>query len=275
MMRTLLIRGLIAGVIAGIAAALFALVAGEPQVDAAIALEEAAAAQTHHHGDFEHSHPDPAAGHTHAEHPEPAAAADDHHAEEPLVSRDIQKFLGMPIAQVAYGAALGGLFALGFAFVYGRFGASSVRAYSAVLAACGFVAVSLVPFVKYPANPPAVGQTGTIGSRIEMYFAFLGISVIVAGIAAYVALVLAERLGRWTAGTLAVAGYAVVITACGLVLPAVNEVPDGFPAPVLWDFRLASLGTLAVLWAVLGLAFGFLVHRALARQPQDAAVAVS
>lgn len=266
MMRTLLIRGLIAGVIAGIAAALFALVAGEPQVDAAIALEEAAAAQTHHHGDFEHSHPDPAAGHTHAEQSQPAVAADDHHGEEPLVSRDIQKFLGMPITQVAYGAALGGLFALGFAFVYGRFGASSVRAYSAVLAACGFVAVSLVPFVKYPANPPAVGQPGTIGSRTEMYFAFLGISVIAAGIAAYVALVLAERLGRWTASTLAVAGYAVVITACGLVLPAVNEVPDGFPAPVLWDFRLASLGTLAVLWAVLGLAFGFLVHRALARR---------
>lgn len=270
MMRTLLIRGLIAGIIAGIAAALFALVVGEPQVDAAIALEEAAAAQTHHHGDFEHSHQG-TPSHTHADQAEPATVPDDHHGEEALVSRDVQKFLGMPIAVVAVGTALGGLFALAFAFVYGRFGASSVRAYSAVLAAGAFVAASLVPFLKYPANPPAVGQPGTIVPRTEMFFAFLSISVIAAGIAAYVAMALSERLGRWTGSTLGVVGYAVVVTACGIALPMVDEVPEGFPATVLWDFRIASLGTIAVLWTVLGLTFGALVHRALAHQPQQAA----
>lgn len=139
MMRTLLIRGLIAGLIAGIAAAAFALLVGEPHVDAAIAFEEANAAGevAHSHGEDRHGHADATEGHDHGQ-----AAAD---AEEPLVSRDIQKFVGMPIAQVAYGAALGGLFSLAFAFVYGRFGPSSTRAYSAVLALGGFVAASLVP----------------------------------------------------------------------------------------------------------------------------------
>lgn len=253
MMRTLLIRGLVAGVLAGIAAALFALVAGEPQVDAAIAIEEAGTAQSHSHAE--------------------APAEGQHTEEEPLVSRDVQKFLGMPIAQVAYGTAIGGLFALAFAFVYGRFGPASVRAYGVSLAAAGFVAVSLVPFLKYPANPPAVGQPGTIGSRTELFFAFLGISVIAAGVAAYIAMAMSERFSRWTANTLGIAGYAVVMTACGLVLPTVNEVSAEFPPSVLWEFRLASLGTLVVLWAVLGVSFAVLVHRALAKRPPETVAA--
>lgn len=235
MMRTLLVRGLIAGLVAGIAAAIFAFFAGEPQVEAAIAIEEATAAAEAGHG----------------------------HEEDPLVSRDIQKSLGLVTANAATGVAIGGLFSLAFAFAYGRFGAFSARAYSAMLAVGAFVAVSLVPFLKYPANPPAVGQPGTIVNRTEVYFAYLAISVIAAGLACYAAKLLAERFGGWTAGALSVGGYLVVMAACGLVMPVVNEVPDDFPATVLWDFRVASLGTLVVLWGALGVAFGALAHRAL------------
>jgi len=35
--------------------------------------------------------------------------------------------------------------------------------------------------------------------------------------------------------------YIAIIIAAGLVLPAVNEVPDEFPAVVLWKFRIAAL----------------------------------
>jgi predicted cobalt transporter CbtA len=44
-------------------------------------------------------------------------------------------------------------------------------------------------------------------------------------------------------------------------MPTVNETPVDFPAAVLWQFRLASLGTQAVLWATLGLLFGWLTDR--------------
>jgi predicted cobalt transporter CbtA len=53
------------------------------------------------------------------------------------------------------------------------------------------------------------------------------------------------------------------MTAVGLALPAVNEVPEQFPAVVLWQFRIASLGAQAIMWATLGLVFGALTERAL------------
>ncbi|MGH3451704.1 MAG: CbtA family protein, partial [Haloechinothrix sp.] len=237
MMRTLLVRGLIAGLIAGIAAAIFAYFVGEPQVDAAIAIEEAGAA--------EHA----AAGH------------DD--GEEAIVSRGVQSTIGLLVAQTGFGIAIGGLFSLAFAFLYGRLGAFSPRAYAAALAAGAFVVIGLVPFVKYPANPPAVGQPGTIASRTELHFGFLAIALLAAGVAVYAAKVLAERHGGWSATIAAGAGYLVVMTACGVLLPVVDEVPADFPATVLWDFRVASLGNLLVLWAVLGLVFGSLAQRTL------------
>ena len=37
--------------------------------------------------------------------------------------------------------------------------------------------------------------------------------------------------------------YVVVVAVAGLLLPAVNEVPDQFPAALLWRFRIASIGS--------------------------------
>lgn len=244
-MRTLLVRGLIAGLIAGIAAAVFAFFVGEPQVDAAIAIEEAAAAAAHEHG------------------------------EEELVSRGVQSTVGLLTAQAAFGVAFGGLFALVFAFVYGRFGGYSARAYSAALAAGAFVVVNLVPFLKYPGNPPAVGTPSTITERTELHFSYLAISLLAAGVAIYAAKVLAERHGGWAASSAAAAGYVTVMTVCGVLFPAAEKVTDGFPATVLWEFRLASLGTLLVLWVSLGLVFGVLVQRALTTTAPAKAESVS
>jgi Probable cobalt transporter subunit (CbtA) len=61
-----------------------------------------------------------------------------------------------------------------------------------------------------------------------------------------------------------VAFYIVIGTLAGLLLPAVNEVPDGFPAVVLWQFRMAAFGAQPIMWSTLGLLFGALTQRALA-----------
>ena len=58
------------------------------------------------------------------------------------------------------------------------------------------------------------------------------------------------------------------MTIAYLAPPAVNEVPGDIAAVVLWRFRLASLGTQAVLWATLGLLFGALTERSLAAAQQ-------
>ena len=231
MVRALLVRGMLVGVLAGMFASGFAWTFGEPQVDLAISFEQ-------------HMHQ--MAG----EAPEPE-----------LVSRAVQSTVGLLTGIVVYGCALGGIFALVFAYAYGRIGRLSPRATAAVLAATGFITLILVPQIKYPANPPAIGDPVTIGPRTALYFTMLVISVISAIAALSTGRQLAHRLGVWNSALVGGAAYAIAIIAGMLVLPPVNEVPSDFSATTLWNFRLASLGIEAVLWTVLALAFGVLAER--------------
>jgi Probable cobalt transporter subunit (CbtA) len=113
-----------------------------------------------------------------------------------------------------------------------------------------------VPELKYPANPPAIGAPETIGSRTALYFTMLAVSILAMILAATLALAFSARLGSWNAALVSAAVFVAVAGVAALALPPVDEVPVNFPASVLWNFRLASIGARAVLWAVLGLAFG-------------------
>jgi predicted cobalt transporter CbtA len=240
-MRTfgsLLVRGLIVGLFAGLLAGTFAYVTGEPRVDAAIAIEEAGAAHSHDHGGSA----------------EPAAEE-----EQPLVSREGQK-AGLFLATSLYGVALGGLFAVAFTLLRRKLRTGN-DAYAALgLAAAGFVGIVLVPFLKYPPNPPAVGDPDTITRRTVTYLLTLviGLLAVWAGVA----------LSRWAAryGEVArlaggVVGLVVTVVAAYLILPRINEVPETFPATLLWQFRFASLGTQATLWLLLGFGYAVAVDR--------------
>jgi predicted cobalt transporter CbtA len=233
--RTLLVRGMLVGLAAGVLAYLFATLFGEAQIGHAIAFENA---QTRAAGEA---------------------------AQPELVSRTVQSTLGLATAVLVYGAAFGGLFALAFAIAYGRIGRFGVRATSALVALVGFATVEVVPFVKYPANPPAIGNPDTIGRRTALYFLMIVISVASAVVAVYLGRRLAPRFGSWDATLLAVAAFVVFIAAVLYVLPTVDEVPADFPATVLWRFRLASLGTQLVVWTTFGLLFGALTERSLQR----------
>lgn len=244
MMGALLLRGMLVGVLAGTLAFCFLKIVGEPAVDRAIAFEsqqEAAKEHAEAHADM--------AGHE-APPPEPE-----------LVSRAVQAGIGLFTGVVLYSAALGGLFALAFAASYGRIAAFSPRAISALLAGLGFVAVYAVPIVKYPANPPSVGEPGTIGARTALYFAMIALSLAATILAGMLRKRLRARHGAWNATLLAAGAYLAVMVAIGLGLPAVNEVPDAFPAVVLWQFRIAAMGAQCILWATLGLAFGAAAER--------------
>ncbi|ANN19910.1 hypothetical protein SD37_32705 [Amycolatopsis orientalis] len=252
MMRTLLVRGMLAGLVAGVLATLFAYFFGEPSVETAIGLEGTAA----------HSHSAPDA------HSEPGAHehAAPEAAEEELVTRGVQSTVGLLTGVGLYGVAVGGLFSLAFAFVYGRLGTLRPRVTAALLTGGAFVVVFLVPFLKYPGNPPAVGQAGTIGSRTSLYFGFVALSLLIGILAAAFGRKLADKLGAWRGGLIAAGGYLVLISVAAALLPSIDEVPTGFPGSTLWSFRIASVGTQVVLWAALGLTFGALVEKALARK---------
>ncbi|PDT01284.1 hypothetical protein CO666_26655 [Rhizobium chutanense] len=234
MVGNLLLRGMLAGLIAGILVFAFAHTFGEPLVDAAIAFEEASAQ---------------AAGEA---------------AEPELVSRATQAGPGLFIGVMAYSIAVGGLFSLAFAFVHGRLSSLSPRGTSAVIAVAAFVAIVLVPGIKYPANPPAVGNPDTIGVRTELFFLMIVVSL--AALIAAVALSrrLSGRFGLWNGAIIAGVAYLIFIGLVLYLLPPINEVPENFSALVLWRFRTTTLAMHAILWAALGLAFGALAERQLA-----------
>lgn len=244
MVRTLLVRGMLVGILAGLLSFGFLKLYGEPQVDRAISFETQM--------DLAKEAAERAKGVAVAEQPE-------------LVSRKVQAGLGLFTAVMVYCTAFGGLFGLAFAFAYGRVpGAFTPQAVSLMLAAAGFVAVYLVPNLKYPANPPSVGDPQTIGMRTALYFIMIAISIAaMIGAIAFKRLLVA-RFGDWNATVVVAAYYIVIVVAAGLLLPAVNEVPVEFPAVVLWKFRVASIGAQFIMWATFGVLFGVLAERAFA-----------
>lgn len=231
----LLVRGMLVGLFAGILAFGFAKVFGEPQVDKAIAFEELMA-QMHHEA-----------------------------PEEALVSREVQSTIGLFTGIAVYSISLGGIFALVFAYSVGRIGAISPRGLAALLALAAFVTLIFVPELKYPANPPSVGDPETIKQRTTLFFLMLLVSIVMAVIAVNTARKLIPAVGVWGGSMAAIALYIVVMAIAGFLFPAINEVPADFSAVVLWQFRVASLGIQVVIWTTTGLAFGWLTERALKR----------
>lgn len=233
MVGRLLARGMVAGIAAALLTFVFAKLFGEPQVALAIAFE---AAQ------------DAAAGNA----PEPE-----------IVSRAVQASYGLLTAVLMYGAAYGGMFAIVFALAYKRLNLSSPRALALLLAGVGFLTFVLIPDLKYPPNPPAVGLEETIGLRTGMYFAMVGIAIAISMISLLVGRALSAPLGRWNGALCGIGlGIALVVVA-QFGLPDINEVPDNFPAIVLWRFREAAIGMQLVMWSTLGLLFGALAEKLL------------
>jgi Probable cobalt transporter subunit (CbtA) len=231
--RALLVRGMLVGVVAGLLALAFSRLFGEGPINQAIAFENARAAPG-------------------MDDPEP-------------VSRAVQSTLGLGVAVLVYGAAIGGIVALAFAVAYGRLGRLSARATAALVAATGFVTVYLVPFLKYPAGPPSVGNPDTIGRRTTLYFLMILIAVAAAAGVVLVGRPRVPAWGTWNATLFGIGAFLAVVAVAAAILPRVDEVPADFSATVLWRFRLASLGTQLVLWTTLGLLFGALTERAARR----------
>ncbi|MEO8756170.1 MAG: CbtA family protein [Devosia sp.] len=239
MARNFLIRGMICGIAAGLIVFLYARLFGEPSVAGAIGFEEQLAhlaGEAHEHG-------------------------------EEIVSRDVQSGWGLFVGVMVFGTAIGGLFSLLYAYAWGRVGKLGARATAALLAGASFVSVYLVPFLKYPANPPSIGNPDTIGTRTGLYFGMVVISVIAMVASLNLGRSLVKRLGVWNAAIAGGAIYLLLVIIVGALMPVINEVPDAFPATLLWSFRTSALAMQLILWAGIGLLFGELTQRSLAASP--------
>lgn len=241
MTKDLLWRGMLAGILAALLATLFARVLAEPQIDLAIGYET-----SHQVHDM--------------------SAAMGAHDDEELVSRATQKGVGLFTALALYGAAVGGIFSLAFAYGYGRFGQIGPRSFALLLAGLAFLLVVIVPGIKYPQTPPAVGKHETVGLRTAAYFGMILLSLGSAVIAGKLRGILVRSMRGTDATLLSAGAYVALVTIGQFLLPTIDEVPADFPATLLWNFRIASIATQALLWATIGIAFGLWAERVLQRR---------
>lgn len=271
MERALILRGLIAGALGGLLAFVFARIFAEPLIDRAIAYEDGRGAAQ--------DALDRAAG---FEIPVTEGGA--------VVTRAVQANLGLGVGMVLFGLAMGALFAVAYALCLGRTGMIRPRPLALLLAAAGFVTVFLVPFLKYPANPPAVGTDSTVRDRAGLFLLLLVVAVFAAVLATVIGQRLRPRCGTWNAALLAGGGFVAVVAVVMLALPPLghldanavagseraSETPrplldadgtivyPGFPADVLAEFRIYSVGAQLLFWSALALVFAPLAERALA-----------
>ncbi|MBI2219224.1 MAG: CbtA family protein [Candidatus Rokubacteria bacterium] len=228
----LLKAAVLAGLIAGVAVSIFHLTLAEPVIEQAIRLEEQRSR---------------ASGASHG---------------EPLVSRAVQK-VGLVVGLLLYGAIWGLLFGVAYRLLERHVEAASVAVRGAFVAGLVGWSVALFPFLKYPANPPAVGDPATIADRQALYFGFVALSIAGLALALAVRRIVApvkaqlgiERLSR----PLALGVYMLYLSALYVLMPA-NPDPVEVPAGLVWTFRGISFAGLALFWAVLAVAFARLAR---------------
>jgi predicted cobalt transporter CbtA len=260
MIASILARGMMAGVIAGFVCFFFVKAFGEPSIERAMRFESGVASEAGS-PDHEHAGNDALSGHEQSE-----VTTGHAHSDEGGVTRATQTGIGLFIGIILYSTAFGGLFSIAFVSLQGRLGAIGPRATAGILALVGFLAIYAVPGIIYPANPPAVGDANTIRVRTALYFIAVAISLAGVLLAAALRRRLDSSLGQGCATAISGVAYLAMMSVVSLMLPRFNEIPDGFPLDALWSFRLASFGTQAIMWLVLGLVFGALADSALRPQ---------
>jgi hypothetical protein len=265
--RAIVGRAVAAGAAGGVVAFAFARVFAEPLIGAAI--------------DYEGERGE-------AENGLAVAAGQTPAAEGPEVfSRTVQSWPGIATGMILAGVAIGLLFAVVYAVAQQRT-TLRPRVLALVIAGLGFLALYLTPFVKYPANPPAVGHDDTIGDRSGLYLVMVVGSVLFLVAAGFVVRAVRERLGTWNAVLLGGVVYVALSAILMSVLPALGELASnvatygpattetpqplrgpggeivfpGFDPDLLYSFRLYSLTAQLLLWGALGLVFGALAERA-------------
>jgi hypothetical protein len=192
-----------------------------------------------------------------------------------LFSRGIQSTVGMGFGVLLFSVALGALFAVVFAVAYGRVGNVSARVLSVLVAGAMLISLWIVPALKYPPNPPATSEDGTIFQRSMLYLLMVGLSAILMVAAVYLARQLTPKLGGWNATLVGSASYLVAVFVVMLILPTINETPGpmvndagvivfpGFPAVDFYEFRLYTFVTQLIIWTTIGLVFAASISKVL------------
>lgn len=195
-------RGALAGLCAGVLGFVFARIFAEPVITRAI--------------DYESGRDDALAGLNKAA---GRAVAPDG---PEVFSRTVQSTVGAASGLIAFSVAMGALVAVAYVVLHGRF---QVRPRTLVwlIAGFGFLGVYVLPFVKYPANPPAIGHTFTITTRGQLYLTMVGASLVLLGLAVFLARRLLPRVGMVRAVLLSAVAFLAAYGVLVGLLPAPGD----------------------------------------------------
>jgi predicted cobalt transporter CbtA len=159
---------------------------------------------------------------------------------------------GEIVAGTILGLSIGSLFGIVFAYTHSSVPGSNNKKKALIVAGIMWFVLFLMPALKYPANPPAVGDPETIYYRQSLYVAFLAIS----GFSALGLAFLYRKMGALNIKKAIIpAAYAAIISGAYLAMPA-NPDPINAPMDLLMGFRITSAITISMFWGLLGVIFG-------------------
>jgi hypothetical protein len=230
---TIILAVIAAGLLAGLVVGLFHYVATEPVIEQAITLESSM-------------------------HPEEAG-------EPPVVSRDTQR-RGLIVGWLLYGLCVGLLFGAVYLLARPQIGAGGIALNAFLTALAAYWLVGLFPFLKYPANPPGVGDPDTIVYRQVLYVLFWVLSVGGVLVAGWVYRLARQRLTGNTPWLVTAAAYIVYALLLYVLMPA-NPDAVSMPPDLVAAFRTLSALGLTLFWLVLGVAFAGLLRGLSGRAP--------
>ena len=157
---------------------------------------------------------------------------------------------GQVLASTILGASLGSLFGIVFAYSRKSLPSDNNIRKTIVLAGIMWFVLFVIPFLKYPANPPTVGETETVMLRGILYLSFIAIS----GFSALGFYQLHKRLEA-NKKIIAIIGYGVFITSVFFLMP---DNPDKITVSteLVDGFRIFTFFTTSIFWLSLALILG-------------------
>ena len=157
---------------------------------------------------------------------------------------------GQVLAGVILGLAMGSLFGIVYALSRNSLPGKTDVTKSVILAGIMWLTIYIIPFLKYPANPPTVGDGETVMLRAILYVSFIALS----GIGVVIFYKLSQKLQN-NKKYFGLFGYVIFITILFFVMP---ENPDEITAPMnlVNEFRLMSVLGVSSFWISVGLILG-------------------
>ena len=222
----------IAGLIAAVLVAVFHFLVTEPVIDRAIEIEKQ------------------------------SADAGENESYIPIVTRDVQR-AGLFLGFLVYGLIWAVLFSVTYQFVHRRLPVTRAPGGDFFLALLAGWSVALLPLLKYPANPPGVGDPGTIEYRQVLYLSFIGLSVANTVLAFVLHRYLSSAQsssGSYRKWLAVLAAYASVAALLYFAMPP-NPDPVTMPGDLVSTFRILSAVGLAVFWAAFAAIFARLMGK--------------